>query len=205
MMKLYDYPGAPNPRRVKIFAEEKNISLELINCDMAKREHKTPEFLKKNPSGKIPVLELEDGRCISESIPICRYLESLVPEPNLFGGDPFEIAHIESRNRHIELELWTQIGISWVNGPIVGSMGLFEQIPDAKKASDKNVRAYYKRLNRELGASEYIAGERFTVADITLLSAIDFASSMVDLKPDNELTSLYNWHKNINSRPSSQI
>ena len=183
MMKLYDYPGAPNPRRVKIFAEEKNISLELINCDMAKREHKTPEFLKKNPSGKIPVLELEDGRCISESIPICRYLESLVPEPNLFGGDPFEIAHIESRNRHIELELWTQIGISWVNGPIVGSMGLFEQIPDAKKASDKNVRAYYNRLNRELGATEYIAGERFTVADITLLSAIDFASSMVDLKP----------------------
>ena len=205
MMKLYDYPGAPNPRRVKIFAEEKNISLELINCDMAKREHKTPEFLKKNPSGKIPVLELEDGRCISESIPICRYLESLVPEPNLFGEDSFEIAHIESRNRHIELELWTQIGISWVNGPIVGSMGLFEQIPDAKKASDKNVRAYYNRLNRELGATEYIAGERFTVADITLLSAIDFASSMVDLKPDNELNNLYNWHKNVTSRPSSQI
>ena len=204
-MKLYDYPGAPNPRRVKIFADEKNIPLELINCDMAKREHKTPEFLKKNPSGKIPVLELEDGRCISESIPICRYLESLVPEPNLFGEDPFEISHIESRNRHIELELWTQIGISWVNGPIVGSIGLFEQIPDAKKASDKNVRAYYNRLNRELGATEYIAGERFTVADITLLSAIDFASSMVDLKPDNELTSLYNWHKNITSRPSSQI
>ena len=71
-MKLYDYPGAPNPRRVKIFAEEKNIQLELILCDMAKREHKTPEFLEKNPSGKIPVLELEDGRCISESIPICR-------------------------------------------------------------------------------------------------------------------------------------
>ena len=103
------------------------------------------------------------------------------------------------------MELWTQIGISWVNGPIVGSMGLFEQIPDAKKASDKNVRAYYKRLNRELGASEYIAGERFTVADITLLSAIDFASSMVDLKPDNELNNLYNWHKNVTSRPSSQI
>ena len=136
-MKLYDFPGAPNPRRVKIFAAEKNISLDLINCDMAKREHKTPEFLAKNPSGKIPVLELEDGRCISESIPICRYLESLVPEPNLFGNDAFEISFIESRNRHVELELWTQIGISWVNGPIVGSMGLFQQIPDAKVASDK--------------------------------------------------------------------
>ena len=138
-MKLYDYPGAPNPRRVKIFAAEKGIELELVNCDMAKREHKTSEFLGKNPSGKIPVLELDDGRCISESVAICRYLESVKPEPNLFGNDPFEEAFIESRNRHIELELWTQIGTSWVNGPIVGSMGIFNQIPDAKKASDKNV------------------------------------------------------------------
>ena len=204
-MKLYDFPGAPNPRRVKIFAAEKNISLDLINCDMAKREHKTPEFLAKNPSGKIPVLELEDGRCISESIPICRYLESLVPEPNLFGNDAFEISFIESRNRHIELELWTQIGISWVNGPIVGSMGLFQQIPDAKVASDKNVKSYYKRLDNEFSASEYVAGNRYTVADITLLSAIDFASSMVDLKPDESLDNLYRWHNQILSRPSSDI
>ena len=204
-MKLYDFPGAPNPRRVKIFAAEKNISLDLINCDMAKREHKTPEFLAKNPSGKIPVLELEDGRCISESIPICRYLESLVPEPNLFGNDAFEISFIESRNRHIELELWTQIGISWVNGPIVGSMGLFQQILDAKVASDKNVKSYYKRLDNEFSASEYVAGNRYTVADITLLSAIDFASSMVDLKPDESLDNLYRWHNQILERSSSDI
>ena len=109
-MKLYDFPSAPNPRRVKIFAAEKGIDLELVNCDMSKREHKSEEFLKKNPSGKIPVLELDDGRCISESVAICRYLESIEPEPNLFGKDPFELAFIESRNRHIELELWTQIG-----------------------------------------------------------------------------------------------
>ena len=204
-MKLYDFPGAPNPRRVKIFAAEKNISLDLINCDMAKREHKTREFLAKNPSGKIPVLELEDGRCISESIPICRYLESLVPEPNLFGNDAFEISFIESRNRHIELELWTQIGISWVNGPIVGSMGLFQQIPDAKVASDKNVKSYYKRLDNEFSVSEYVAGNRYTVADITLLSAIDFASSMVDLKPDESLDNLYRWHNQILERSSSDI
>ena len=204
-MKLYDFSGAPNPRRVKIFAHEKEIDLELVNCDMLKREHKTPEFLKKSPSGKIPVLELEDGRCISESIAICRYLESIVPEPNLFGEDSFEISYIESRNRHIELELWTQIGISWVNGPIVGSMGLFEQIPDAKKASDSNVVAYYKRLDREFLSSEYVAGSRYTVADITLLSAIDFASSMVDLKPSESLKNLNRWHEQINSRPSSKL
>ena len=202
-MKLYDYPGAPNPRRVKIFAAEKNINLELVKCDMSKREHKTPEFLKKNPSGKIPVLELDDGRCISESVAICRYLESIKPEPNLFGKDPFELAFVESRNRHIELELWTQIGTSWVNGPIVGSLGIFNQIPDAKLASDKNVNLFYKRLDREFSSSKFVAGDRYTVADITLMSAIDFASDLVDLKPDEKLHNLYRWHLEVSSRPSA--
>ena len=204
-MKLYDFPGAPNPRRVKIFAKEKGISLELVNCDMANREHKSPEFLKKNPSGKIPVLELADGRCISESVAICRYLESIVSEPNLFGKNAFETSYIESRNRHIELELWTQIGISWVNGPIVGSMGLFKQIPDAKEASDKNVKTFYERLDNEFSQSEYVAGERYTVADITLLSAIDFASETVNLKPAKSFKHLHRWHNMISLRPSSAV
>mgnify|MGYP001407390856 FL=1 len=201
-MKLYDYPGAPNPRRVKIFAAEKGIDLELVHCDMSKREHKSPEFLKKNPSGKIPVLELEDGRCISESVAICRYLEFIEPEPNLFGKDAYEQAFIESRNRHIELELWTQIGISWVNGPIVGSMGLFNQVPDAKVASDKNVRAFYKRLDKEFKQVDFVAGNRFTIADITLLSAIDFATELVDLEPDSNLLNLKRWHIEVSKRPS---
>ena len=201
-MKLYDYPGAPNPRIVKIFAAEKGIDLELVHCDMSKREHKSPEFLKKNPSGKIPVLELEDGRCISESVAICRYLEFIEPEPNLFGKDAFEQSFIESRNRHIELELWTQIGISWVNGPIVGSMGLFNQVPDAKVASDKNVRTFYKRLDKEFKQVDFVAGNRFTIADITLLSAIDFATELVDLEPDSNLLNLKRWHTEVSKRPS---
>ena len=204
-MKLYDFPKAPNPRRVKIFAHEKDIELELINCDMGKREHKTPEFLTKNTSGKIPVLELENGECISESVAICRYLELIKPEPNLFGKDAYEIAYIESRNRHIEFELWTQIGTSWVNGPIVGSLGIFDQIPDAKAASDKNVRAYYQRLDQEFSLNNFVAGERFTIADITLVSAIDFASEMVDLKPNEDLKNLHRWHEDVSSRPSMQI
>ena len=204
-MKLYDFPKAPNPRRVKIFAHEKDIELELINCDMGKREHKTPKFLTKNPSGKIPVLELENGECISESVAICRYLELIKPEPNLFGKDPYEIAYIESRNRHIEFELWTQIGTSWVNGPIVGSLGIFDQIPDAKAASDKNVRAYYQRLDQEFDLNNFVAGDRFTIADITLVSAIDFASEMVDLRPNEDLKNLHRWHEEVSSRPSMQI
>ena len=204
-MKLYDFSGAPNPRRVKIFAAEKKIKLDLINCDLSKGEHKTSDFIKKSPSGKIPVLELNDGRCISESIAICRYLEEINPKPNLFGSSPYELAYIESRNRHLELELWTQIGISWVNGPIVGRLGRFKQIKEAKEASDKNTEKFYERLNDELAVTQFVAGDRFTIADITLLTAIDFATSLVDLKPDPVLTNLYRWHKEVSERPSSKI
>lgn len=201
-MKLYDFPGAPNPRRVKIFAAEKGIDLDLIDCNMRKGEHKTASFLLKNPSGKIPVLELDDGRCIPESVAICRYLEAIQPEPNLFGKDAYELGFIEARNRQIELELWTQIGTSWINGPIVAQMGKFKQIPDAKIASDKNVHRYFVRLNEEFSSSEYVAGNRFTIADITLLTAIDFAAELVNLKYDSSLAHLERWHGSVSMRPS---
>lgn len=201
-MKLYTYPSAPNPRRVTIFAAEKDISLELVNVDILKGEQRGEAFLAMNPTGKIPVLELDDGRHISESVAICRYLEAIKPEPNLFGRDAFELGHIEARNRHIEFELWRDIGTSWVNGPIVAATGRFPTIPEAKEGSDKRVRAYYKRLNHEFENSAYVAGDRFTVADITLLSAIDFASAMVDLKPDESLDHLYRWHAEVSARPS---
>ena len=202
MLKLYDYPGAPNPRRVKIFAAEKGIALELVPCDMRKREHKTESFLKKNPSGKIPVLELEDGRCIPESVAICRYLESIEPTPNLFGQDAFELAFIEARNRQIEFEFWREVGISWVHGPIVAQLGLVKTIPEAKVASDKNVHAYYRRLDREFSSNTFVAGERFTIADITLLTGIDFAATLVGLPPDPELSHLGRWRQQIAKRES---
>lgn len=202
-MKLYDYPGAPNPRRVKIFIAEKGIDVEIVNCDMAKGEHKSDDFMAKNPSGKIPVLELDDGRCIPESVAICRYLEAIHPEPNLFGADPYEMGFIEARNRQIEFELWSQIGTSWVNGPIVGRMGRFKQIPEAKAASDANVKRYYERLDNEFESTEYVAGDRFTVADISLLSAIDFATQLVELAPDPSLKHLHRWHGLVSARPSA--
>ena len=201
-MKLYDFPGAPNPRRVKIFAAEKGITLDLVNVDLAGREHKSEAFLAKNPSGKIPVLELDDGRCIGESIAISRYLEALVPEPNLFGRDAFEVAEIEMHHRHIELELFAQVGTSWVNGPVVAKMGLIKPIEAAKARSDAFVRSYYERLNRELAERDYIAGDRFTVADISAVCCIDFASAMVGLKPADEHAALWAWHARVHERPS---
>jgi len=199
-MKLYDFPGAPNPRRVRVVAAEKNIELDYVTVDMGKREHKTQEFIQKNPSGKIPVLELEDGTCIGESIAICRYLEALYPRPNLFGEDALETAQIEMAHRQIELELMSQIGTSWVNGPVVAKMGLVESIEAAKQRSDDLTRAYYRRMNMELGRRDYLAGARYTMVDITAAIAVDFASALVGLKPDSELGNLWAWHERVTSR-----
>ncbi len=201
-MKLYDYPGAPNPRRVKIFAAEKGIELELVHTDMTKREHKTPEFFAKHPSGKIPVLELDDGTCIGESVAICRYLEHVVPEPNLFGAPGVEAAIVEMHHRRIELEMLGQIGIAWVNGPIVAQMGLFEPIIPARERAEHLTRAFYATLDGELATRQYAGGDRFTIADITAVVAIDFATRLVNLKPQEELTNLWRWHGEVSARPS---
>jgi glutathione S-transferase len=106
------------------------------------------------------------------------------------------------RNRHIETEFWSQVGVSWVNGPIVGAMGIFKQIPEAKVASDANVAKYCERLDAELAATPYVAGERFTIADITLLTAIDFATSLVGLTIDESNSNLWRWHAQVSARDS---
>ncbi len=198
--------AAPNPRRVRIFIAEKGIDVMYQQVDMRSGEQRTPEYLRMNPSGKIPVLETDDGEYIAESVAICRYLEALHPEPNLFGASPVELGQIEMHNRILELELWSQIGVSWVNGPVVAKIaaGRFKQIPEAKEASDKNTRHFYERLNRELVSRDYMAGNRFSVADITALTAIDFAAALVGLKPADNLEHLWRWHARVSARPSAR-
>jgi len=184
-MKLYDVTAAPNPRRVRIFIAEKGINVPMQQVDMRGGEQRTPNYLRMNPSGKIPVLETDDGEYIAESVAICRYLEALHPEPNLFGATPVELGQIEMNNRILELELWNPIGVSWVNGPVVAQIaaGRFKQNQQAKETGDKNTHRFYERLNEELASRSYMAGNRFTVADITALTAIDFATELVGLKP----------------------
>jgi glutathione S-transferase len=203
VLKLYDYEGAPNPRRVRMFAAEKGIELESVQVDIRAGEQRSPEFLKKNPGGKIPVLELDDGTCIGESVAICRYLEGIQPEPNLFGADPLELALVEMHHRRLELVLFNQIGVSWVNGPIVTKMAGVEPNLRAKEQSDAAVHAYYRRMNSELEERPFVAGERFTIADITAVVAVDFASALVGLKPEEDLETLWRWHEKISARPSA--
>ena len=205
-MKLYDVTAAPNPRRVRIFIAEKGIEVPMQQVDMRGGEQRTPAYLRMNPSGKIPVLETDEGEYIAESVAICRYLEALHPEPNLFGTTPTELGQIEMNNRFLELELWNPIGVSWVNGPVVAQIaaGRFKQNQQAKETGDKNTHRFYQRLNEELSSRSYMAGSRFTVADITALTAIDFATELVGLKPEENLQNLWEWHQRVSARPSAK-
>ena len=205
-MKLYSHATAPNPRRVNVFIIEKNLEIETVKVDMQAGEHKAPEFLAKNLNGQIPVLELDDGSHLSESVSICRYLEALNPEPALFGTTPAEMGRIDMHMRRIELMLGRNVSTSWVNGPVVARIakGRFKQIPEAKLQSDDNVRAYYKRLDAELAARRMIAGDTYTMADITAMCVIDFAEQLVALSPDDQLLNLARWRSEVGKRPSAK-
>jgi glutathione S-transferase len=202
-MKLFDHPTAPNPRRVHVFLAEKAVEIERVNVDMQKREHKAEVFMQMNPNGQIPVLELDDGTYISESVSICRYLEALYPSPSMFGETAADIGRIDMHLRRIELLLGRNVSSSWVNGPIVGKMGITVQIPEAKIQSDAFVKAYYTRMDRELADRRMIAGDAYSIADITAMVTIDFAELLVDLKPDASLSHLARCRAEVAARPSA--
>ena len=202
-MKLYNYSLAPNPRRVRIFAAEKNIELSLEDVDILAGQSRTPEFLAKNSSGGLPVLELDDGSYLSESVAICRYLEGLHPEPNLLGRDLREQAEIERWNRRMELELFAAIGRTVQNTSSI-FQGRFKQFPDYGEAQRAVVHQRLERMDRELNGQQFVAGGRFTIADITALVAIDIGGRLADIKIAPELTHLSRWHQAVSSRPSAK-
>jgi glutathione S-transferase len=202
-MKLYNHALAPNPRRVRIFGAEKGIDLTLQDVDILAGQSRTPEFLAKNPSGGVPVLEFDDGSCLAESIAICRYLEGLHPEPNLFGRDLGEQAQIEMWNRRMELELFAAIGRTVQNtSPIF--QGRFKQFPDYGEAQRGVVHQRLERMDRERKGHQFVAGDRFTIADITALVAIDIGGRLADIKITPELANLTSWYRAVSSRPSAK-
>ncbi|MFZ2076918.1 MAG: glutathione S-transferase family protein [Xanthobacteraceae bacterium] len=202
-MKLYSHSVAPNPRRVRIFAAEKGIDLTLEEVDILVGQSRKPEFLAKNSSGGVPVLELDNGSYLSESVAICRYLEGLQPEPNLLGRDVREEAEIERWNRRMELELFAAIGRTVQNiSPIF--QGRFKQFPEYGEAQRALAYLRLERMDRELNGHKFIAGDRFTIADITALVAIDFGGRLAEIKIAPELVHLARWHETVSSRPSAR-
>ena len=202
-LKLYNHAVAPNPRRVRIFAAEKGIELSLEEVDILAGQSRTPEFLAKNSSGGVPLLELDDGSYLSESVAICRYLEGLHPEPNLLGRDLREQAEIERWNRRMELELFAAIGRTIQNtSPIF--QGRYKQFPDYGEAQRALVYQRLERMDRELNGHQFVAGERFTIADITALVAIDIGGRLADITIAPELAYLTRWHELVWSSPSAK-
>lgn len=202
-MLLYHDPGAPNPRRVRIFAAEKGIPLETIEVSIAAGAHLKPEFRAKNPLRLLPVLELEDGRVLRESMAICRYLEELHPEPNLFGADPWERAQVEMWNRHAELELLLPIAQAFRNGhPFYKDK--IKQAPEFASIMKEVVLDRFAWMNHELTSREYLVGNRFTVADITALCAVDFGRPS-GIRIDPELHPHFKrWYDLVKARPSAK-
>jgi glutathione S-transferase len=202
-MLLYHDPRAPNPRRVRIFLAEKHVAYDTIEVLISAAAHQTPEFKRKNPLALLPVLELPDGRVLRESMAICRYLEDLYPEPKLFGADAWERAVIEQWNRHAELELLVTISQVFRNTNKFW-VGRIKQAPEFGEIMRELVAGRFDWLEGELGQRPYLAGQRFTVADITALCAIDFgkvASIRIDPATHPHLAA---WHARVSERPSTK-
>ena len=202
-MKLYDFRLFPNPRRARIFIAEKGLKIPIEQVDALAGANRTPEFLKKNPSGGLPVLELDDGSCLAESVAICRYLEGLHPNPNLMGRDTREQAFIEQWNRRMELELFAVVARFFQN---TGAFfkGRLPQVPEYGEVQRANVVQRLKRMDAELAEREFVAADRYTIADITALVGVDLFCGYGGQPFPAELPNLKRWHAAVSSRPSAK-
>lgn len=203
-MKLYTSARAPNPRRVAMFLAEKGVSLDTELIDLGKLQNRDPAFLAKNPFGRVPALELDDGRVLCETRAICSYLEGIYPEPNLMGEGFEERAFIEMADRRIELHVFAGIA-NCVRHTHPGLAALEQpQFPEFGAAQGEKMRESARWLDQTLASQPFVAGPRFTIADITAFCAIEFARGLMKFRPDQEgLLHLQAWRDRMAERPSA--
>jgi len=202
-MKIYDTPLAPNPRRVRWFMAEKAITdVEVITLNIMEGQHKTPDYLRRAGLANVPMLEMDDGTCVTESIAICRYLESRYPEPNLFGRTPEETAVIEMWTRRAEMMVATPMMIG-VRHTHPAMAALEQQIPAVGEHNIQSGTRALKLLDRRLGESEWLATDRLTIADIVAFVGIDFGR-MIKFRPPEELTNVGRWAAAMRERPAAK-
>lgn len=179
-MKLYQTPMAPNPDRVIYFlrAKGKLDAVELVDVNIMAQEHRSPEYRAISPFAKVPALVLDDGTTLTESRAICTYFEGLFPEPNLMGETPLEKAQIEMWDRQIELMFFIQFA-GWFRNAHPAMAPLEDpQCPETAAKSERNAKAFAKRLDEHLAENEFIAAGRFSIADITAYVTCGFARIM---------------------------
>ncbi|MGQ0619005.1 MAG: glutathione S-transferase family protein [Panacagrimonas sp.] len=209
-MKLYDCAIAPNPRRARIFIAEKGLSLPKVEVDLLGGENREPAYLAINPRGLVPALQLEEGVVIDEVVAICRYLEELHPTPPLLGTTPVERAVVESRQRQMEFEGMIACSEVFRNSDprfalrsLPGNADAIPAIPGLVARGTQTLGRFFNTLERYLGQSEFVAGERFTLADITALCAVDFAG-WVNLSIPATHGRVRHWYDAVSSRPSAK-
>jgi glutathione S-transferase len=201
-LKIYDFKGAPNPQRVRIFLAEKGIEVPFEHVELTTQENRQPEFMKRNPAGGLPILELDDGTYIAESVAICRYFEALHPEPPLFGQTPVEIATIDMWLRRVELLVMSTVGMVWIHGhPLTA--GLLEQIPAAADQGRARAAVGYQLLDDQLANNTFIAGDTYSVADAVAHATLDFATGLVGVPVGDDQVHLKRWHDMVSKRPSA--
>jgi glutathione S-transferase len=202
-MKIYDGGRAPNPRRVRIYLAEKGISVPTEQVDLAAMAHKAAAFTAMNPLQRVPVLVLDDGTVITESIAICRYFEAAHPEPPMFGTGSLEQAQVEMWNRRAEHNLL--FPVMQVFRHLHPAMAAMEvpQVAAWGEANKARVAAFLAILDRQLGEHAFVAGARYSVADITALVAVDFMKP-ARLAPGPGHDNLERWHVAIAARPSAK-
>lgn len=205
-MKLYSAARAPSPRRVLMFLAEKGISgIDIVDIDLNAQEHRAPAFRAKSPLAKVPALELDDGRVLTETRAICTWLEGRYPEPNLMGMDSDERAFIEMADRRVEFSLLgtiahcirhTHPGLAPLEQP---------QFPDFGRAQGAKLPEVAAWFDQMLQRQPWMAGERFTIADITAFCAIEFARLMKFRPADQGMPALQAWRDRVAARPSAQV
>ena len=193
---------APNPRRVRVVAAEKGIVLTEVMLDLRARDHKAIAHLARNSLGQVPVLELEDGTMISETIAICRYLDAIQPDPPLFGRTPIEIAIIEMWIRRIEIQIGEPIKMFWRHAH-PATAALIEQHTIFGESNRAIVARSIRWLEEEMADDRpFVAGQFYSMADIVLLTLLDFAI-FIGLEPPAEDSHLLSWHQRISNRAST--
>jgi glutathione S-transferase len=202
-MKLYDTKSAPNPRRTRIFLAEKGIELPTEQVDMMANQHKTPEYTALNPFQRMPALVLDDGTVIAESMAICRYFEVLQPAPPLFGQGATEIAKVEMWNRRAEINFFANVAAVFRH--LHPAMKDYEvpQVPAYAEAMRPKALWFLELIDKELANREFIAGDNYSVADITTLCAVDFMKPSRIAMPET-LSNVKHWHAAVSARPSAK-